>query len=204
MDHGYARVSTRKAKGRKQQHVDNQVDRLVAHGVDRDAIYVDDGVSGRKASRPEWDKLWDQLRPGDKIVATRMTRIGRSLENLLTIVSECDRRGIDIEFLDEDLDTSTSTGRLIFRIMASISEYQAELIAENVREGLERARERHGGTLPVRGPSFTDKQRENAEELARKTTFSAGRIAEMVGVSRATLYRHVDIVKIRENVEAAR
>lgn len=197
---GYARVSTRKAKGRKQQHVDNQVDRLVAHGIERERVYVDDGVSGRKASRPEWDKLWSQLRPGDKVVATRMTRIGRSLENLLAIVSECDRRGIDIEFLDEDLDTSTSTGRLVFRIMASISEYQAELIAENVREGLERARERHGGTLPVRGPSFTDMQRKNAEELLRKTDFSSVRVAEMIGVSRATLYRHVDVEKVRAEV----
>jgi DNA invertase Pin-like site-specific DNA recombinase len=85
----------------------------------------------------------------------------------------------------------------LLRIMASVGEYQAELITENVREGLERARERRGGTMPVRGPSFTPDQRKNAEELARKTDFSAARIAEMVGVSRATLYRHVDITAIR-------
>ena len=197
MEFGYARVSTRKSKGRRAQHVDNQVERLVAHGIEPENVFADDGVSGRKASRPEWDKLWERLRPGDKIVATRMTRIGRSLENLLAIVSECDRRGIDVEFLDESIDTSTSTGRLLFRIMASISEYQAELIAENVQEGLERARERHGGKLPVRGPSFTSDQRKRAEELLRVTEFSSTTIAEMVRVSRATLYRHVDVEKIR-------
>jgi DNA invertase Pin-like site-specific DNA recombinase len=82
--------------------------------------------------------------------------------------------------------------------MASISEYEAELTQQRVLEGLEAARARRGGQLPTRGPSFTDAQRKNAEELARKTDFSAARIAQMVGVSRATLYRHVDITKIRE------
>jgi DNA invertase Pin-like site-specific DNA recombinase len=75
---------------------------------------------------------------------------------------------------------------------------EADLTRQRVLEGLEAARTRHGGALPVRGPSFTTEQRKNAEELARKTDFSAARIAEMVGVSRATLYRHVDITKIRE------
>jgi DNA invertase Pin-like site-specific DNA recombinase len=194
---GYARVSTKKSKGRRAQHADNQVERLLGHGISRERILVDDGVSGRKASRPEWDKLWDRVRPGDKIVATRMSRIGRSLENLLAIVSECNRRDIDIEFLDESVDTSTSTGRLLFRIMAAISEYQAELTAENVVEGLERARERNGGKLPPRGPSFTSEQKARAEELLRVTTFSSSQVAEMLGVSRATLYRHVDVEGIR-------
>jgi DNA invertase Pin-like site-specific DNA recombinase len=195
---GYARTSTRKSKSRKEQHVDNQVERLLAEGIEREHILVDDGVSGRKASRPAWDELWMKVRPGDKIVATRMTRIGRSLENLLDIVAECDRRGIEVAFLDEDLDTSSATGRLIFRIMASIAAYQAELISENVIEGLDRARARRNGKLPTRKPSFTDEQRKEAEELAWKTDLSAERIAQMIGVSRATLYRHVDITAIRE------
>lgn len=198
MDFGYARVSTRKAKGRKRQHADNQVQRLVESGIDRERVFVDDGVSGRKASRPEWDRLWSQLRPGDKVTATRMSRIGRSLENLLAIVAECGRRGVDIAFLDEQWDTSTATGRLLFRIMAAVQAYQAELTQENVIEGLERARERRGGTLPPRGPSFTDRQRREAEEMLRNTAMPAARIAEMLGVGRATLYRHVDVERIRE------
>jgi hypothetical protein len=71
-------------------------------------------------------------------------------------------------------------------------------VTTSVIPRLEAARTRHGGPLPVRGPSFTADQRKNAEELPRKTDFSAARIAEMVGVSPATLYRHVDITKIRE------
>jgi DNA invertase Pin-like site-specific DNA recombinase len=101
---------------------DNQVERLLAHGIEQEHILAHDGVSGPKASRPEWDKLWERAPPGEKIVAARMTRIGRSLENLLAIVSERNRRGIDIEFLDEHIDTPTSSDRLLLRIMASISE----------------------------------------------------------------------------------
>lgn len=159
---------------------------------------MDDGVSGRKASRPEWDKLLGQLRKGDKLTVTSMTRIGRSLQNLLDIMTEFDRRGVDVIFLDQNIDTSTAQGRLVFHVMAALSEYEADLTRQRVLEGLEAARTRHGGALPVRGPSFTAEQQKNAEELARKTDFSAARIAEMVGVSRATLYRHVDITKIRE------
>jgi len=198
MDFGYARVSTKQAKGRKAQHVDNQVERLVSAGIDREHIYVDDGVSGRKASRPEWDKLLGQLRKGDRLTVTSMTRIGRSTQNLLDIMTEFDRRGVDVVFLDRDIDTSKPQDKLIFTIFAALAEYEADLTRQRVLEGLEAARNRRGGTLPVRGPSFTADQRRNAEELARKTDFSAARIAEMVGVSRATLYRHVDITKIRE------
>lgn len=88
--------------------------------------------------------------------------------------------------MGEKVDTSTATGLLLFRIMASISKYQAGLISKNVLEGLERARERHGGQLPTRGPSLTDRQRKDAEEMLRNTTMSGGRIAELVAVIRAT------------------
>ena len=198
MDYGYARVSTKQAKGRKQQHVDGQVERLEVAGIGKDQIYVDDGVSGRKASRPEWDKLLGQLGKGDRLTVTSMTRIGRSLQNLLDVMTDFDRRGVDVIFLDQEIDTSTANGRLTFHIMAALAEYEADLTRQRVLEGLEAARARRGGALPVRGPSFTADQRRNAEELLRKTDFSAARVAEMVGCSRATLYRHVDVEKIRE------
>jgi DNA invertase Pin-like site-specific DNA recombinase len=195
---GYARVSTRKAKGRKEQHVDNQVDRLLALGIPRGRIYVDDGVSGRKASRPEWNKLLAAVHTGDKIIATSLTRIGRSTKNLLEIMSGFEARGIDVEFLDQSIDTSTPSGRLIFVVLAAIAEYEAEITAQRVTEGLEAAKDRHGGKLPGRGPSFTDKQRETAEKLLRETDFSTRQVAGMVGVSRSTLYTHVDVSGIRE------
>jgi DNA invertase Pin-like site-specific DNA recombinase len=131
-----------------------------------------------------------------------MTRIGRSLQNLLDIMTELDRRGVNVVFMDQDIDTSTANGRLIFHIMASLAEYEADLTRQRVLEGLESARERRGGKLPVRGPSFTDKQRSDAEDMLRNTSMSSARIAEMLGVSRATLYRHVDVESIRRPTDS--
>lgn len=197
MDFGYGRTSTKTVKGRKAQHITNQVERLVSEGIDRENIYVDAGVSGRKASRPAWDKLLGLLRKGDTLTAVSMTRIGRSTKELLSVVQELEERGVDIRFLDQQIDTSSAHGKLIFTIFAALAEYEAALTSERVTEGLEDARERHGGKLPPRGASFTDKQRKQAEKLARNTDFSSTEIAKAIGVSRATLYRHVDLVAIR-------
>lgn len=198
MDFGYARVSTKTVKGRKAQHVDNQVERLVAAGIDRENVFADDGVSGRKASRPAWDELLGKLRKGDKLTVTKMTRIGRSTKNLIEIMSEFARRGVDVVFLDQNIDTSTPQGRLIFHIFAALAEFEADLTREQVLEGLEAARERHGGSLPPRGASFKPEDIKRAEKYARTTDMSAAEIAKAVGVSRATLYRHVDIGAIRQ------
>jgi DNA invertase Pin-like site-specific DNA recombinase len=156
---GYARVSTRKSKGRRQQHVDNQVERLMALGIPKECIYVDDGVSGRKGSRPEWDKLYVAMKPGDKLIAVSLTRVGRSLQNLLDIMADFERRGIDVEFLEQKIATDSASGRLIFRIWASIAEYEAEVLAERVRDGLESAKERNGGKLPTHGPEHAPPSR---------------------------------------------
>lgn len=197
-DYGYARVSTKAAKGRKAQHVDNEVDRLSGLGIKLEHIHTDDGVSGTKASRPEWDRLLATVKAGDTVTAVSMTRIGRSLQNLLDIMTEFDRRGVNVRFLDQQIDTSTANGHLVFHIMAALAEYEADLTRQRVKEGLEAARERNGGTLPVRGPAFTDQQRQTAETLLRDhCEWSTSRIAQMVGVSRATLYRHVDVEGIR-------
>jgi DNA invertase Pin-like site-specific DNA recombinase len=83
-------------------------------------------------------------------------------------------------------------------VLAAIAEYEAEITAQRVTEGLEAAKEWHGGKLPGRGTSFTDRQRETAEKLLRATDFSTRQVAEMVGVSRSTLYTHVDVSGIRD------
>lgn len=75
------------SKGRKQQHVDNQVQRLLAEGIPREWIYVDDGRSGKLRSRPEWDKLLAVLRDGDVLKATKLDRIGRSLVNIVDVAN---------------------------------------------------------------------------------------------------------------------
>jgi DNA invertase Pin-like site-specific DNA recombinase len=190
-DIGYARVSTTKAKGRKEQHVESQADRLVAVGCER--VFRDE-ITGTKASRPDWDRCLAALRPGDTLVVTKLDRIGRSLINLVDVVTTLAARGVGIRSLDQgDIDTTTPHGKLIFQIMAALAEWEAAITRERTIEGLEAARERHGGAVPVRGPSVTADQLATARTLARTTDMSAQRIADVIGVSRATLYRHIDV-----------
>jgi len=203
MEYGYARVSMPSAKSRKDQHVDNQVERLKAAGIPRERIFVDNGKSGRQASRPGWDECLTAMGAGDTLVVTKLDRIGRSLMNLVGVATLLSKRAIDLRCLDQGLiDTRSATGKLFFQIMSVLAEFEADMTRERTLEGLEAARERRGGKLPTRKPSFTDNQRSTAEMLARTSDLSGKDIAEVIGVSRATLYRHVPIAEIRAAVAA--
>jgi len=198
---GYARVSTTETTSRKAQHVENQENRLRGHGCE---LIFADKATGKAASRPQWDQCLGQLRKGDTLVVTKLDRIGRSLVNLVDVVRLLGDRGVELEVLDQGIDTSTPNGKLIFHIMAALAEWEAAMIRERTLEGLEAARERHGGKLPVRGPKITQDQIRTAETLASTTDMSAVRIAQVIGVSRAGLYRYVDVSGLREKkAEAA-
>lgn len=178
---GYARVST------ADQHTDGQEARLRENGADE--VFIDHGVSGRLAKRPGWDKCMARLREGDVLVVTKLDRLGRSLQNLVDVVKILGERDVGLKVLDQDLDTTTKNGKLIFHIMAALAEWEADMISERTVEGLAAARERHGGKLPTRKPSLSPDKTKWAAELMERREMSAGRIAEMLGVSRATLYR---------------
>ncbi len=187
------------AKSRKAQHVDNQVQRLVAAGVDERNIYIDDGQSGKLRSRPAWDRCLAVLRDGDVLVVTKLDRLGRSLVNLVDIINLLGERGVQLQALDGSVDTTTPTGKFFFHIASAMAEWEAAMTAERTREGLAAAKIRHGGTLPKRGPSITRDQIATATLLATEhPDMSATRIAEVIGVSRSTLYRHLDIARIRD------
>ena len=106
--YGYARVST------KDQHTDGQEARLKEADCER---VWKDKASGVKGSRPEWDQLFAYLRPGDTLVVCKLDRLGRSLINLVDIITQLGERGADLVILDLGIDTSTNHGRLIFDIM---------------------------------------------------------------------------------------
>ena len=124
---GYARVST------DDQHPESQETRLRADGCSH--VWTDKGASGAKASRPEWDKLRGELREGDTLVCVKLDRIGRSVANLDELREWFDANGVTLRVLDQAIDTSTSTGRLMFRLLASIAEFERELIIERTRDG---------------------------------------------------------------------
>lgn len=179
---GYARVSTRS------QCDDSQVDELTAYGVDK--LFVDKGVSGKHASRPELDAALAYLREGDVFVITRMSRAMRSLKDMLALAEDLRKRGIDLVVLKQNIDTTTPTGRLVFHLLASIDEFQRELIVEGTLEGLAAARAR--GKTGGRKPKLTDSQVKHARQLYADGGKTVAEIAGLLGVSRQTVYRALE------------
>ena len=177
---GYARIST------ADQHLDLQRDALAAAGCYR--VFADT-ASGALAARPELYRLLDQLRPGDTLVVWKLDRLGRSTRHLVDTVTGLADRGIGFRSLQESIDTTTPGGRLVFHLFAALAEFERDIIRERTVAGLAaaRARGRAGGRPPVMTPEKIDVAR--AMYATRQHTLA--KIAQTVGVSRATLYRHL-------------
>lgn len=183
MLHGYCRVST------ADQNPDAQRDALLRAGVYPDQLYLD-RTSGAKSSRPAWDALCKALRAGDVLVATRLDRVGRSTTHLVTLLDQLAGRGVAFRFLEQGIDTTTSEGRLMYRMLAAIAEFQRDLIIANTREGLAaaRARGRKGG----RKPKLTGHQVQLAQQLYDAREKTVAEIAAIFTVPRTTIYGHLN------------
>lgn len=178
---GYARVSTR------DQNLDRQIDALDAEGCVR---VFSDKKSGKTAVRPELDRALDFMRPGDTLVVASLDRLSRSLQDLIGIVAELRRRSVGFRSLHEQLDTTTPGGRLVFHVFAALAEFIRELIVEGTREGLDAARAR--GRVGGRPSVMTPEKLAAARALLPDNSISA--IARIVGVSRGTIYAHMDAI----------
>ena len=177
---GYARVSTR------DQRLDRQLAALSAAGCIR--VFADQ-QSGRNVDRPQLWACLDYLRPGDVLVVADLSRLGRSLDDLLSLVGGLRRRGIGFRSLHEALDTTTPGGRLVFHVFAALAEFIRELIVEGTRDGLAAARAR--GQRLGRPPALTPEQVEHARYLLTRPENTIASIARLLGVSRATIHAHV-------------
>ena len=145
---GYARVSTTETTSRKAQLVENQENRLHDHGCE---LVFADKATGKAASRPHWDECLSQLRKGDTLVVTKLDRIGRSLVNLVDVVRLLGERGVELKVLDQDIDTSSPGGRLIFHLLSALAEWEAAMLRDRTLEGLEAARNATAANFPPAG-----------------------------------------------------
>jgi DNA invertase Pin-like site-specific DNA recombinase len=180
---GYARVST------ADQSLSLQIDALQKAGCER---FFTEKVSGVSRERPELERLLGELRSGDVVVVWKLDRLGRSLRDLVGIVDRIQAQGAGLRSLNDPIDTTTASGRLIFGVFASLAEFERELIRERTRAGLEeaRARGRMGGR--PRGLSKAAQQKAlAAETLYRERKLSVQAIASELGISKATLYRYL-------------
>ncbi len=147
--------------------------------------------------RPELEKaLLSANRAGDQVVITKLDRLGRSLEHLIDLSKLLDARGVDLVVLDQGIDTSTAVGRLFFQIIGAIAEFEHSLMSERTMDGLAaaRARGRSGGQKPKLGPRQVKLAREMYDEIGPdgKRRHTVAQIAAEFGVSRPTIYRHLD------------
>jgi DNA invertase Pin-like site-specific DNA recombinase len=178
---GYARVST------EDQDLALQLDAL--HGAGCFLIYQET-ASGKTAGRPELEQCRKALRPGDTLVVWRLDRLGRSLTDLVKIVAELESLGIGFVSLSEKIETDSAAGKLIFHVFAALAEFERNLIRERTMAGLAaaRARGRSGG----RKPKLAPKDVKEIRALWRDKTIPVSDIARRFGVSRTTLYKHIE------------
>ncbi|ELW0057993.1 recombinase family protein [Staphylococcus pseudintermedius] len=186
---GYARVST------GLQNLNLQEDRLNAYGCEK---IFSDHISGSKSKRPGLDKAIEFARSGDTIVVWRLDRLGRNMEDLITLVNELNERGVSFHSLEENItmDKSSSTGQLLFHLFAAFAEFERNLILERSSAGriAARARGRYGGRP----------EKLNQKDLnLLKTLYDNGTpiktIAEQWQVSRTTIYRYLNKLKEKED-----
>lgn len=125
---GYARVST------DDQKLDLQLQALQQAGCKR--IFEDHGFSGAQMVRPGLTSMMRSLRAGQTLVVWRLDRLGRSLTGLVELIDDLGKRGVDFQSICEEVNTSSSGGRLIFHIMAALAEFERSLISERTKAGM--------------------------------------------------------------------
>jgi DNA invertase Pin-like site-specific DNA recombinase len=176
---GYARVST------QDQNLDLQIEALTKAGCKK-VFY--DKVSGSRAERPGLAKALEMLREGDTLVVWKLDRLGRSVKQLVDLVAELHKQGVQFKSLTDAIDTGTPSGRFFFHVMASLAEMERELTIERTRAGLEAARQlgRKGG----RKRQMTDSKIASAKKLLTNGVPPRD-VAKNLGVFIPTLYRWI-------------
>lgn len=178
---GYARVST----ARQGQSLDTQCEALVGAGCDAHHLYSDT-ISGTKWQRPGLRDALEYMRPGDTLVVTRLDRLGRNLRETVTTIADLAERDINVQVLDPALDTSRPADKVVVNVMASLAEWERELLVERTREGVAHARAQ--GRVAGPKPKLTDEQTRQARQLIDGGE-SIASVARSFNVSRQTLYR---------------
>lgn len=183
MDIGYAQVS------RIDQILDRQLNELQDAGCER--VFTEKASDSKDSKRPELDLCLRMLRPGDRLVVTKLSRLGRHSGELANLEETLRERGVGLWILNLDLDTTTPSGKRIFTVIAAVAQMERELLIERTRSGLAAARAQ--GRVGGRRREVTDKQIAKAQALYAEHRFTMAEIARLCETSPATLYRYLNI-----------
>ena len=173
---GYARVSS------VGQSLDVQIAALRAAGVPEDNI-LSEKVSGSSADRPQLKLLQQFARKGSTVIITKLDRLGRSLNDLSSIVAGFEAKGVAFTVLDQSIDTSTPTGKLMFGMLSSFAEFELSLRAERQMVGIAAAKakgRKFGRTATISPDAVAD---------AYKEHMTIGKTAKAMGISKSSVHR---------------
>lgn len=180
---GYARVST------QEQNLSLQLDALQTAGC---TTIHHEKVTSAKKERPELQKLMGQLRAGDVVVVWKLDRLGRSLQDLVSLVNEMQGKGAEFQSLNDHIDTTTPQGKFTFHLFAALAEFERDIIRERTKAGLAaaRARGRKGGR-----PKGLSKEAQHtaiiAERLYHDRELTVKQICKQLSISRGTFYNYL-------------
>ena len=177
---GYARVST------QEQTLNLQLDALQQAGCSK---LFTDTISGATTERKGLDSALSYVRAGDTLVVWRLDRLGRSLRHLIDTISGLQSRGVGFKSVQENIDTTTSGGKLVFHIFGALAEFERDIIRERTQAGLTAARAR--GRTGGRPKALNVTKVAMARELYDNKQNSIADICKSLNISRATLYRYI-------------
>ncbi len=180
---GYARVST------KEQNLSLQLDTLEKEGCEQ---IFHEKITGSKTKRPELDNMLSNLRKGDVVVIWKLDRLGRSLKDLVNLMTQLQNKGVGLLSLNDHINTTTPTGKLTFHLFAALAEFERDIISERTQAGLvaARARGRKGGR-----PKGLSQKAEHtaiiAQRLYEEENLSVQQICDQLSIAKRTFYKYL-------------
>lgn len=182
----YARISTDK------QELARQLDALEKHGYDE---IIQEKYTGTKKDREGLNSLLSQLRKGDTVVVESISRLGRNTIDILTIIDDLNKQGINFVSLKENIDSSTPTGTAMLGMIAVISQLERDLIAERTKEGLAAVKARG---VKLGRPKVDNDKVNTALKMYDSGLHSVKEIVEQVGISQGKLYKEINARKQKQ------
>ena len=182
---GYARVST------VDQNLDMQMDALKKENCKK---IFQDHASGVKSNRDGLERALDFMRGGDTLVVWKLDRLGRSLKHLIDIINLLNEKGMYFKSLQENIDTSSSGGNLIFHVFGALAEFERDMISDRTLAGMAAAKER--GRVSGRPRKLNENNRALALSLMEDKSYSAKDVCKTLGISKTTLYRNLQEYKV--------
>jgi DNA invertase Pin-like site-specific DNA recombinase len=177
---GYARVST------QEQDLALQLDALTKEGCEK---IVQEKASGAQRDRPELKAALGFMRQGDTLVVWKIDRLARSMKQLIETIESFQERGIGLKSIQDPIDTSSPSGKLVFHIFAALAEFERGVIRERTTAGLKAARER--GRVGGRPSALSAKDLQAAKAMLKDSDITVAAVARRLNVAASTLYRHI-------------